>query len=846
MSADDIRNKWLFVAYSAKAGEDPTEDAQDYRERIDANKNKFAGSKGVGRFSCDRLGTQLQMQTRTRTRGVPVEVVDVDWGLFELDAHKKFELIPVNHTQKASFEIPADVPKIKAGTVLTIKGLREEWDREKLLKLRAAMAKLINPFGSMSDSFEVHLVVPAEQDADAKTRDRAKERPQEDLEQLIVNGQVRNFIFETLKGKTTHLETLVSETEEGSYIESRLTDRGALIYRIREPNVYGLLKGSGFACNLFYLNKSSKQTFTRRMGVNPVQFGSVFLFRHGFRIFPVGEEGTDTFQIDRRKQQGYKRFLGTRDIIGRIDIAGDDANFRESSSRDQGLVKTAAYDEMVSCFVDHCLKRLERYVVNVSWEIKNDLEVEDTSQLRGDNASALITTTVAKLAGATGVQLLEFNQDLIRILDERSDDFKASLASLLVLAEKAQNTKLLRSIAAAQKRYDELQRAQAAAEQAAEKEREVAEKERAARVEAERKSAEATAQADAAKIRATRAEAQAAQAQAQAQTAQVSYAEEQKRNLFLASVASVDVETIQNLHHQIVWEVHDPTRKLQELQLHKEIDLMLVDYKLGPDQIDGARLASQIRRSSPYTDMIFYSSEPRPELRRQVFENKIDGVYCCSRDDLPDETTNVVMAMTRRSLDVTHMRGIIVGAATDLDHYMERCLLAVASILVPGEFAALIESVVKEAEEYEAGSARDLRTLLGAGSIQKVLKSPAFGSNLKYRALSASLRQLELRPAVNYRLETFAKYQKQVIEPRNALAHARGTRAGGRVVLKGRDMDFDDDKMRDLRRHLIDHEDNLIALIGELQSQAAEAAGGRQAGEDSVLGAGEQAKKRQS
>jgi signal transduction histidine kinase len=523
MSSEDIRKKWLFVAYSAKR--DDTEDTHDYREQIDANKKPYAGSKGVGRFSCDRLGTRLNMQTRTDATGAKVEVVEVDWERFELNSRRRFETIPVQHTHTSSFDIPAQLPQITRGTILKIIGLRESWDREKLLKLRAALTKLINPFGSLADNFQIHLSVPEQkkQDTDVMARgNRAKRKSPEDLAQRVVNGQVRNFIFETLKEKTTHLETTVSE--DGLFIESQLIDRGARIYKIREPNPYDLLKQSGFACNLFYLNRSAKKTFTGRMGISPVKFGSVFLFRHGFRVFPVGEEADDTFGIDRRKQQGYARFLGTRDIIGRLDIAGEEARFRESSSRDKGLVKTPAYAELVKCFLDHCLKRLERYIVSVSWEIKDDADATDTSFLRGDKSSARITAIVAKLAGTTGVELLDFNHDLIRILDERADDFKETLDSLRLLAEKEGNAKLLRTISAASNRYSELQRTEAAA-------RETADKEREARIAAERKASEA---------------------EKEAQKAQTKYAEEHKRNLFLTSLTSLDRDTIEILLHQIV------------------------------------------------------------------------------------------------------------------------------------------------------------------------------------------------------------------------------------------------------------------------------------------------------
>ena len=50
MSEMDIQKKWLFVAYSAK---------QDGSEDAGGSVNHYAGNKGVGRFSCDRLGQYL-------------------------------------------------------------------------------------------------------------------------------------------------------------------------------------------------------------------------------------------------------------------------------------------------------------------------------------------------------------------------------------------------------------------------------------------------------------------------------------------------------------------------------------------------------------------------------------------------------------------------------------------------------------------------------------------------------------------------------------------------------------------------------------------------------------------
>src|SRR5690606_15873431 len=61
MSKVDLEKKWFAVAYSAK--KEGSED-NDFQRDTHLNNLKsrrfFAGAKGVGRFSCDRLGSELE------------------------------------------------------------------------------------------------------------------------------------------------------------------------------------------------------------------------------------------------------------------------------------------------------------------------------------------------------------------------------------------------------------------------------------------------------------------------------------------------------------------------------------------------------------------------------------------------------------------------------------------------------------------------------------------------------------------------------------------------------------------------------------------------------------------
>ena len=112
MSYDDIINKWLFVAYSEKK---ELKRKKSYRDNI---KRDVAGAKGVGRFSCDRLGSKLILETHTKEDGFIHQVL-MDWDTFEVDDKNLFEKIPVSYSKKEkSFD------SIISGTTLIIENLR--------------------------------------------------------------------------------------------------------------------------------------------------------------------------------------------------------------------------------------------------------------------------------------------------------------------------------------------------------------------------------------------------------------------------------------------------------------------------------------------------------------------------------------------------------------------------------------------------------------------------------------------------------------------------------------------------------------------------------------------------
>lgn len=338
MSLSDIKDKWLFVGFSAKR--DGTEDEKRVSFRNNINRN-YAGAKGIGRLSCDRLSRELIMTTKS-VDSIVTEQLSIKWSSFEEDQRQEMETISIPHETLQDNYIKF-AGGSDHGTTLVLSKLYEEWDREKILNLRRFLEKMINPFQSSSDEFHIVVIVKSQLDDDS------------------VNGEIRNSISDILDIKTTKIDSEISN----GVIHTRLEDRGILMYEIEEDCKYEHLNHA--TVSMYYLNRAAKYNFSMRMGMQPVNYGSIFLFRNGIRVLPYGEPNDDSWNLDKRLQQGYNRFLGTRELFGRVDVETENIeDFKEVSSRDGGLINTPSAKELFDYF-NSIHRRLERYVAGVLW-----------------------------------------------------------------------------------------------------------------------------------------------------------------------------------------------------------------------------------------------------------------------------------------------------------------------------------------------------------------------------------------------------------------------------------------------------------------------------------------------
>lgn len=476
MSKDDLEKKWFAVAYSAK--KDKTED-KDLSKGSHLNNLKsrrfYAGAKGVGRFSCDRLGGKLELIT-SKVNIDETYRVDVDWSAFEKDAQQSFDSIKIPFESIESNDV---FPKSKYhGTILKIKRLNSNWDIQKLRELRRSLEKLINPF-SKENSFTIEIEAKHFKEIDINSGNNLK-----------INGVIDNSILKVLDLKTTQIDLRLKD----KIITTKIIDRGTLIYHIEEPNNHSSLIDD-LEINLYFLNRSAKINFGKLMDIEPVKYGNVFLFKNGFRVQPYGNVGDDSWELDNRKQQGYNRFLGTRDLFGKVDLITENFNeFKEVSSRASGLVETVGKKVLFDLFKEKAFLRLERYVVGVLWgeafkrknyfldkeiaqqfrdELENDKDKDSYEDALKNLGSKIDFVNLIKtLSDDKGINIIEYNKNLVNLVNEKLDIIQPKFISdLEKIAEKTNDRELLSQVKLTEESFKKILKEKEEAEKREEEER---------------------------------------------------------------------------------------------------------------------------------------------------------------------------------------------------------------------------------------------------------------------------------------------------------------------------------------------------------------------------------------
>lgn len=252
----------------------------------------------------------------------------------------------------------------------------------------------------------------------------------------------------------------------------------------------------------------------------------------------------------------------------------------------------------------------------------------------------------------------------------------------------------------------------------------------------------------------------------------------------------------------------------------RNLDLVIVDYNLGLEDLTGADVAELLRRQLPYTDIIFYSSDRSLDLIQELAKKKVQGVFVGERTTMGRTLVGVADTIIGKAIDLNHMRGIAMAEVAEMDVMMEEVLERVFGC----QDDAIAEKAARTLEGLQENAQLNLDRITALAAERQILAvvsdTQMFGSANRYQAINRVAKVLAEKPSAA--LEILKSYDPDVIQNRNTLAHAKAdTDADGNTTLRAArrgkaPISINDEWMSSFRSNLRNHKGALVEVCRAL------------------------------
>jgi hypothetical protein len=286
---------------------------------VGPNGRPVLGSKGLGRFSAQRLGRHLRVESAP-PRSPTVNVLEIDWTKYAADDGAYLDEVD---NELWSEPNSSNV----SGTRLIITRLNEVWTREKLQELaKSRIAQLMNPF--FPTDFSIHLRMNGDPVEIASFQRAVLSKAR-----LRVKGRVDPERNPPLSLSIWYLgkkvPTTVPTAEQELPPLNQLRSVGPFDFELWE-----------FDRNDRTLGMVGRTTVIGGF-VDTWGGGGPMLFRDGFRVFPYGQRGNDWLELESRffRARAGSR-LRTPAVVGYVAIHSKQNPKLEDLSNREGLRMT--------------------------------------------------------------------------------------------------------------------------------------------------------------------------------------------------------------------------------------------------------------------------------------------------------------------------------------------------------------------------------------------------------------------------------------------------------------------------------------------------------------------------
>lgn len=323
MTFEDIRDKWMVVGTDNKRNE--LISPEPFRRR-------YVGEKGIGRFATDKLGRKLLIKTKKAGHNFWL-FVEIDWKAYEPVRDEKGEIqlftdIENNYWMEETKDIE------QQGTSLIINDLYDVWTDKDLERLNRELSKFVSPFYGHETPFKIFL----------------ESDKYEDFHLL----EVRSAAID-LASHVAELSFGIDEITGDNYQERlRFNEKKGQIETIKIPRrIFG-----GVKMKLYYFNTEAKLKYNRAHPNKEDRIDGIRIYRDGIVATPFAEYEDDPMRrrdilgIDKRLWQDTFTRIGTREVIGYVEITKDENPKIIEATNRQDFVDTPEYREFKKFIIE--------------------------------------------------------------------------------------------------------------------------------------------------------------------------------------------------------------------------------------------------------------------------------------------------------------------------------------------------------------------------------------------------------------------------------------------------------------------------------------------------------------
>jgi signal transduction histidine kinase len=329
MSFIDIKDKWMVVGTNSK------------RTKLFSDEpfnRKFVGEKGIGRFAVDKLGERVQIRTKQKGDNNWL-CVNIFWDEYEKQANTPQKVGQLSLFTEIENKYTYEVGnKDEQGTKIIISSISDNWSSNDIERLYKELSKLVSPFYPINPPFDVSI---NSNDFGDYSNKLIKAEP------IKYYSHYAEIGFDI--GKNIQ-EVLKFNPKTGEIDKKNIGIK-----------VFGPVK-----IKLFYFNENAKRRYfaAYKRKNDDTRIDGIKVYRDGIVATPFAEyedkteKQRDILGIDKRRWRGTFDTIGTREVIGVVDITkADNPKIIDATNR-QDFISTEEYNSLKE-FILEQLKAFE-------------------------------------------------------------------------------------------------------------------------------------------------------------------------------------------------------------------------------------------------------------------------------------------------------------------------------------------------------------------------------------------------------------------------------------------------------------------------------------------------------